>query len=85
MGYFLSIASHGILDAMTSGGRGVGFFIPVDNSRYFLPWRPILVSPLGVERFFSNWGLQVILSEIKYVLLPCFFIFGIRILIKTIK
>ena len=25
---FLSTISHGILDAMTSGGRGVGFFIP---------------------------------------------------------
>ena len=25
---FLSTISHGILDAMTSGGNGVGFFIP---------------------------------------------------------
>ncbi len=36
---FLSTVSHGILDAMTSGGKGVGFFIPFDNSRYFFPFR----------------------------------------------
>lgn len=82
---FLSTISHGILDAMTSGGRGVGFFVPFDNSRLFFPFRPILVSPLGIERFFSEWGLQVILSEFKYVFLPCFLIFGLRFLIKPAK
>jgi inner membrane protein len=44
---FLSTASHGILDAMTSGGRGVGFFIPFDNARFFFPFREIIVSALG--------------------------------------
>ncbi len=38
-------ASHGLLDAMTNGGMGVAFFAPFSNHRYFLPWRPILVSP----------------------------------------
>lgn len=67
----LSTMSHGILDAMTSGGRGIGFFIPFNNHRFFFPFREILVSPLGVENFFSTWGYQVILSELKYILLPC--------------
>ena len=30
---FLSTISHGILDAMTSGGKGVGFFVPFLNER----------------------------------------------------
>lgn len=68
---FLSTISHGILDAMTTGGRGVGFFIPFDNTRYFLPFRVIKVSPLSVSQFFSEWGWQVILSELKYIFLPC--------------
>ncbi|MEJ2112903.1 MAG: metal-dependent hydrolase [Flavobacteriaceae bacterium] len=71
---FLSTFSHGILDAMTSGGRGVGFFIPFNNDRFFFPFREIVVSPLGVDRFFSDWGFQVILSELKYIFLPCVFV-----------
>ncbi|HEV8317741.1 MAG TPA: metal-dependent hydrolase, partial [Vicinamibacterales bacterium] len=43
--FFLVIASHGILDAMTTGGSGVAFFAPFSAERYFFPWRPILVSP----------------------------------------
>ncbi|MDG5489993.1 metal-dependent hydrolase [Psychroserpens sp. SPM9] len=68
---FLSTISHGVLDAMTTGGRGVGFFIPFENSRYFFPWRIIKVSPIGIEKFFSEWGLRVILSELQYIAIPC--------------
>ena len=71
---FLSTLSHGILDAMTSGGKGVGFLIPFDNTRFFFPFRGIKVSPLGVQKFFSEWGLQVVISEMKYIALPCFLI-----------
>ena len=60
---FLSTISHGILDAMTSGGKGVGFFIPFNNSRFFFPFREIVVSPIGIEKFFSEWGIKVIFSE----------------------
>jgi inner membrane protein len=68
---FFSTISHGILDAITTGGRGVGFFIPFDNTRYFLPFKVIKVSPLSPGDFFSEWGLQVMLSELKYIFLPC--------------
>jgi inner membrane protein len=68
---FLSTVSHGILDAMTTGGRGIGFFIPFKNDRFFFPFQVVRVSPLGFKKFFSEWGMQVIFSEIKYVLLPC--------------
>ena len=71
---FLSTLSHGVLDAMTSGGRGVGFFIPFENSRYFFPFRGIKVSPLGIEQFFSEWGISVLLSELKYIGILCFLI-----------
>ena len=71
---FLSTVSHGVLDAMTTGGLGVGFFIPFENSRYFFPYRMIQVSPLGIQKFFSEWGLRVIISELKYIAIPCFII-----------
>ena len=65
------MSSHGLLDAMTTGGLGVAFFAPFDNSRYFLPWRPISVSPIGIKSFFSEWGTRVIMSEAIWVGLPC--------------
>jgi inner membrane protein len=67
---FLAAASHGFLDAMTDGGLGVAFFSPFDNHRYFLPWRPIQVSPIGIGRFFSERGFSVLQSEFLWIWLP---------------
>jgi inner membrane protein len=66
---FLITASHGVLDAMTNGGLGIAFLSPFDATRYFLPWRPILVSPIGAA-FFSSRGVAVIWSEMLWVWLP---------------
>lgn len=68
--FFLSTASHPILDAMTTGGLGVAFFAPFHNERYFFSYRPIQVSPIGVAKFFSEWGWRVIKSELVWVWLP---------------
>ena len=72
--FFLATASHGLLDAMTDGGLGVAFFSPFDTTRYFLPWRPILVSPIGVTRFFSPRGLAVLRGELFWIWLPAAFL-----------
>lgn len=82
---FLSTLSHGILDAMTSGGMGVGFFIPFNNSRFFFPFREIQVSPIGIKEFFSEWGIKVLFSEFKYVFIPSFLILVVRFLICRVK
>ena len=68
--FFLATASHGLLDAMTNGGLGVAFFSPFDNTRYFLPWRPIVVSPISIARFFSERGLAVLQSELLWIWVP---------------
>jgi inner membrane protein len=67
---FVSMASHGLLDAMTTGGLGVAFLSPFSNERYFLPWRKILVSPIGVGSFFSRRGLEVLKSELLWIWTP---------------
>ena len=67
---FLATASHGFLDAMTDGGLGVAFFSPFDNHRYFLPWRPIRVSPIGLGRFFTERGFDVLRSEFLWIWIP---------------
>jgi len=61
---FACAASHGLLDAMTDGGRGVAFLSPLSNRRYFLPWRPIRVSPIGALDAAVLW------SEVKWVWAP---------------
>jgi len=67
--FFIVTASHGVLDAMTNGGLGVAFFSPFSNERYFFPWRPIEVSPLGVGSFVYH-AAEVIVSEIKWIWIP---------------
>jgi inner membrane protein len=68
--------SHGILDGMTDGGRGVAFLWPLAARRYFLPWRPIPVAPIGAG-FLSleglevaGWELAVFLPFLAYALWP---------------
>lgn len=66
----LAVASHGVLDAFTDAGRGVGFLIPFDNDRYFAPSRPIEVSSVDPRRFFSARGIEILASEIRWVWTP---------------
>jgi inner membrane protein len=68
---FLAMASHGLLDACTNGGLGVALLSPFDRTRWFFPWRPIEVSPLGPGAFLSGRGLAILANELVWVGLPC--------------
>lgn len=68
---FLATASHGLLDALTTGGLGVAFFSPWDLQRYFFGFRPIRVSPISIRAFLGAKGLRVLASEALWVGLPC--------------
>ncbi|MEZ5290952.1 MAG: metal-dependent hydrolase [Vicinamibacterales bacterium] len=59
----LVVASHPVLDMLTDGGRGCAVFWPLDDTRYFLPWRPLPVAPIGLG-FLSARGLKVSLVEL---------------------
>lgn len=77
--FSLATLSHPLLDMLTDGGPGVALFAPFSSERFFFPWRPIEVSPIGL-RFFSNRGLDVILSEIIWLWLPAFGFFVLMII-----
>jgi inner membrane protein len=62
--------SHGLLDGMTNGGMGVAFFSPFSTTRYFLPWRPIHVSPIGFHFSEDARILRLLASEFHYIWLP---------------
>ena len=61
--------SHPLLDALTDGGLGVALLWPWSEHRFFAPWRPIAVSPIGAG-FFSARGLAVLWSEWRWVVAP---------------
>jgi inner membrane protein len=68
--FFIIGLSHIILDSMTSGGLGVGFFMPFDSTRYFLPYNPIRVSPYHLLRFFGSEWKRILISELFWIWLP---------------
>jgi inner membrane protein len=57
------LVSHGLLDTLTDGGLGCALLWPFDLTRYFAPWQPIPVAPIGLY-FFSRYGLFVSLTEL---------------------
>lgn len=68
---FFAVAtfSHPLLDMLTDGGSGAALFAPFSNERFFFPWRPVEVSPIGLG-FFSQRGWAVITSEFVWLWLP---------------
>jgi len=56
------VASHGLLDTLTDGGLGAALLWPFSNERFFAPWRPIPVAPIGA-RLLSAHGLELMLRE----------------------
>jgi inner membrane protein len=58
----LTIGSHGLLDTFSDGGLGCALLWPFDLTRYFAPWRPIPVAPIGFGML-SVYGLIVVVAE----------------------
>jgi inner membrane protein len=50
------VATHGVLDTLTDGGLGIALLWPFTTARYFAPFRPIPVAPIGI-RILSPHGL----------------------------
>lgn len=59
----LVLASHAILDNLTDGGLGCALLWPFSDERFFAPWRPLPVAPLG-RAFLSAGGLRVVAVEL---------------------
>jgi inner membrane protein len=76
--------SHPVLDAFTNGGLGIPFFWPLDGNRHFMPWTPLEVSPF-FRGFFSARGVDVALSELKWIGLPCAMALALYALARTLR
>jgi len=80
--FSLVTASHGLFDAMTNGDLGIAFFAPFDNSRYFLPYRPIQVSPIGLHDLLKWGDWRILSNEIKWIVLPSFVLLMLSMTIR---
>jgi inner membrane protein len=58
----LTVLTHPLLDMLTDGGLGCALFWPVTPARFFFPWTPLPVAPLG-SGMLSARGLHVLLVE----------------------
>ncbi|WP_310600464.1 metal-dependent hydrolase [Desulfobulbus sp.] len=65
-----ALVSHSLLDACTTGGKGVALLWPFSGHRFFAPYQVIEVSPLSITRFMSDRGIAVLLSELYCVWMP---------------
>jgi inner membrane protein len=83
--FFIVTASHPLLDMLTNGGLGAAIFSPFNNARYFFPWRPVQVSPIGVASFFTARGLAVITSELLWIWLPFTVVVGAASALRTMR
>lgn len=82
--FFLVTLSHPLLDMLTDGGPGVALLAPFSAERYFWPWRPIEVSPIGLA-FFSERGVFVFVSEVVWVWLPAGVALAVRYLYEATR
>ena len=71
----LSMMSHGLLDTLTDGGLGAALWWPFDNARIFASDTPVRVSPIGAG-FFSSRGIETLMSELRWIWLPCLALAG---------
>jgi len=79
----LSMLSHGILDALTRNAtNGVALFWPFSTERVLFSFRPIQASPISVQRFMSERGLQVLWSEMVWVWTPLLAIGLVGLLVR---
>jgi inner membrane protein len=83
---FTAAISHGVLDAFTDAGLGVGFLIPFDDTRYFAPWwRPLATSPLSISEFFSGPAPRILTNEALWIGPPLVGFVGLVQLVRRIR
>ena len=71
---FAVICSHPLLDTLTDGGLGCALLWPFSDERFFAPWTPLPVAPIG-RAFLSAEGFHVAVTEL--LLLSPFLVYAL--------
>jgi inner membrane protein len=57
------VSSHCLLDTLTDGGLGCALLWPFSEERFFAPWTPLPVAPIG-GAYLSGEGVRVAAVEL---------------------
>ncbi|MEA2700812.1 MAG: inner membrane protein [Myxococcales bacterium] len=63
----IAVGSHGLLDALGEGGRGIPLFWPITTHRFMFPWRFLPDAP-RINDYLSKDGAFRLISEFCYFL-----------------
>ena len=63
----IAVGSHGLLDALGEGGRGIPLFWPFSAHRFMFPWRFLPDAP-RINDYLSREGALSLISEFCYFL-----------------
>ena len=66
-----AMASHGLLDMMTSSGRPVAYLWPLSSARLVADWQPIHSSPVHLAHFLAQ-ALPRQAYELLHLIIPMF-------------
>ena len=66
-----AMASHGLLDMMSDGGRGVAYLWPISSNRFFAEWRPLHTMPISLRHIFEQ-SLARLVSDAWLIIVPLF-------------
>jgi inner membrane protein len=65
-----STLSHALTDMLTDGGKGIMLLWPLHEVRMKFPFHPVEVSPVGLKALESDRIWIVLLSEMRWLLIP---------------
>jgi len=66
----LAAASHGLADMLTNKGRGVEYWWPLSDERYFAAFRPLDVASIGLRGVRAGTIWDALWSEFIWLILP---------------
>jgi inner membrane protein len=68
----LAVASHGLLDAIGEGGRGIPLFWPFSDARFMSPWRVLPDAPRGLQLLSRHGLLEVCIELLVFLPMTAF-------------
>lgn len=66
-----AMATHGVLDMMTSSGEPVAYLWPLSSARLFADWRPLASGPVTMHNLVGDI-LARLVSDLRQLIVPMF-------------
>jgi inner membrane protein len=74
----LAVASHGVLDAIGEGGRGIPLLWPLSDERFMSPWRVLPDAPRGLKMLSRHGLIDLAIEFVVFFPLTAFALWPAR-------